>query len=328
MKIRHTNILRTILKTLIVAMFLVFFIFIAIDTGSAVGEINVVIVYSKALAPYNDAISGFKDEFKAGNYLIDCTRYDLSSAQGKEEQFVNKIRNTNPTIIIAMGTEAALFSKLNFPDTTVIFSMVLNPVESGIAKNLKEPGKNITGVSLNIPIEDQFKKIKEMLPQVKSIGIIYNANKNIELVVEAEKAARKTRFELIAKPVYSEADVPGALKEIIKEADLLWAGVDPLVYNVKSSQYILLRTLREKVPFIAYSSLYVKAGALAAFECDYDDIGRQTARVAIEVIADKKAGSLPVAFPEKRRLIINKNTAKIIGVRIPRKVLEEAEVIF
>ena len=157
MKIRHTNILRTILKTLIVAMFLVFFIFIAIDTGSAVGEINVVIVYSKALAPYNDAISGFKDEFKAGNYLIDCTRYDLSSAQGKEEQFVNKIRNTNPTIIIAMGTEAALFSKLNFPDTTVIFSMVLNPVESGIAKNLKEPGKNITGVSLNIPIEDQIK---------------------------------------------------------------------------------------------------------------------------------------------------------------------------
>ena len=119
-----------------------------------------------------------------------------------------------------------------------------------------------------------------------------------------------------------------SLKEIIKEADLLWAGVDPLVYNVKSSQYILLRTLREKVPFIAYSSLYVKAGALAAFECDYDDIGRQTARVAIEVIADKKAGSLPVAFPEKRRLIINKNTAKIIGVRIPRKVLEEAEVIF
>ena len=79
---------------------------------------------------------------------------------------------------------------------------------------------------------------------------------------------------------------------------------------------------------MAFSAHYVKAGALLALECDYYDVGRQTGEIADSILKGTDPGTIPITFPRKKNLVINKRTAKTIGVNIPRDVLKKAAKVF
>lgn len=290
-------------------------------------EPAIAVISSRQIKPYQDALSGFEEELKGNGYKLSPHRYDLDNAKGKEPQLTGEINALKPALIFVIGTEAALFAKENFKDRPIVFSMVLSPAKAGIAKSLTNPGDNLTGVSLDISPEAQFRKLKEILPEVRRVGIIYNAKEG-DWIRSIEEAARKSGLSLVAKPVNAESDVPGKLSEVTKEADCLWAQVDPLIYNTQSSQHILLTLLRDKMPFMVFSAQYVKAGALLALECDYHDIGRQAARIAVRVLNGENAGSIPVVFPERTNLMVNQRTAQLIGINIPKKLLEEAKEVY
>jgi putative ABC transport system substrate-binding protein len=286
----------------------------------------IVVLLSKSIKPYNDALSGFDEDIKKSGYKI-AVIYNLDEKKDNQPQLISIIKDQNPELVFTIGTEAAIFAKQNLNDLPVVFSMILNPVKSGIARSVSGPGNNLTGVSLDIPPELQFRKLKEVLPKVTRVGVIYNA-KEKEWIKGIEAAAQKNGLSVIAKPVNSQSDVPGRLDEIVKEVDCLWAQVDPMIYNVQSSQYILLNLLRSKVPMMAFSAQYVKAGALLALECDYVDIGRQSAGIAVTILKHGAFGNIALVFPQKERLLINKEIAGVIGVDIPQKALEEAAQIY
>jgi putative tryptophan/tyrosine transport system substrate-binding protein len=287
----------------------------------------VVALRSKTIKPYNDALSGFEEELAKNGYKPSQRSYDLDEAKGKEQQLVKEIRDLKPMLIFAAGTEAALFAKEKLKDFPVVFSMVLDPVKSGIIESASSPGDSLSGVSLDISPELQFRKLKELLPKLSRVGVIYNA-KEKAWIKEIEAVARALGLVIVAKPVDSESDVPVKLEEIAKEADCLWAQVDPMIYNSQSSQYILLTLVRNKIPLMAFSSQYVKAGALLALECDYVDIGRQAAQIAIRVLKGGAFGSVALTFPAKAKLIVNKKIAQLLGINIPQKILEEASEVY
>jgi len=282
----------------------------------------VVVVLSKDIKPYNDALSGFEGEIKKNGYkdLFSCI---LGQNNESESQLVDTIKSKNPGLVFTIGTPAALFAKRNFSNVPVVFSMVLNPVQNGVAQSVNAPGNNLTGVSLDIPPELQFKQLTQALPQAKHIGVIYNA-KEQEWIKEIQEAAQKNGLSLVTREVNSQSDVPASIDDIVKEVDCLWAQVDPMIYNAQSSQYILLSLLRKKIPMMAFSAQYVKAGALLDLECDYTDIGRQSADIAVKILSQGILGNMALAAPEKVRLVINKKIAGVIGVDIPQNVLDGA----
>jgi ABC-type uncharacterized transport system substrate-binding protein len=171
-------------------------------------------------------------------------------------------------------------------------------------------------------VKSQFEKLKQALPKITKVGMLYDAKTKTAMKDEAQAAANALGLELIAKPINSKADVASALDDLMGEAQCLWAGVDTMVYNAQSSKYILLTTLRNKIPFMAFSSNYVNAGALMALEADYDDIGRQSADLAIKILNGQNPGSLPVETPRKVKMLTNQNTADVIGVAIPQELVE------
>lgn len=308
--------------------FLIALAFLQAATVFSAEELKVAVVRSRVIKPYNDAILGFMDELRSSGIKIAPGYYDLEEAEGEEIELADKINLEKPDLILALGTQAALFAKKNLDDIPIIFSMVLNPVQSGIVESLKVPGDNITGVCLNIPVELQFGKLKEILPNINRIGYLYDAQKKLELKEEVRRAADKLGLRLICRPIYSREDVPEELSKISREADCLWAEIDPLVYSPQSARYIILETLKARLPFMAFSFSYVKAGALLALECDYYDIGKQSAQTAIKILEGQNPGSIPIALPRETRLAINRRTARTIGVTIPEKFLDEADKIF
>lgn len=289
--------------------------------NSADSRPSIVILLSKNILPYGNATSGFKSGMRERGFNPLYTNLNLDAMP--ETRILRKAMDAAPDLIFAVGTEAALFAKENFSSYPVVFSMVLDPVESNIVESFSYPGGNLTGVALKIKIETQFRKLQQIFPNMRYVGMLYDANKKVALKNEAQRAAEDLGLALIAKPVYSRRDVVGQLDEVLREADVLWAGVDTLIYNPQSAEHILLATLRNNVPFMAFSSPYVKAGALMALECDYVDIGRQSSNLVTKIINGRDPSDIPVEWPRKVKLITNKNTAKEIGVTIPRWVYDE-----
>ena len=119
-------------------------------------EINIAVVKSLEIEPYNVALKGFKDELaKLGLKDVKYSEYVFESAGKKIDttKLLNDIKSGSSSLILTLGSGATIFAKENFKDEPVVFSMVLNPVASGFVASMDaNPGSNITGSSMYIPI--------------------------------------------------------------------------------------------------------------------------------------------------------------------------------
>lgn len=286
----------------------------------------IAVLISRPIRPYRDALAGFKEGLSSSKFKPIYKEYNFKEFEKNPKELISSVKELKPDLIYTIGSEASLFVKKNPMNAPVVFSMVLDPVENNLVTSLDRPGGNITGVVLNISIEDQFREFKKVVPGITRIGMLYDAKTKTVMEASARNAAKRIGVAFVAHPVRFEKDISIELDRVLKEADCLWAGVDPLIYNKVTLDHIILATLKNKTPFMVFSSPAVRAGALLALECDYYDIGSQSTEIVIEVFKGQDPGSIPVGLPRTTRLIINKRTAQIIGVKIPASILRKAMV--
>jgi putative ABC transport system substrate-binding protein len=278
----------------------------------------------------NDAHSMALESFRqaiGGSERSAVFTYNLGGQQEAGIQIAREIQRSGSDLVLAMGTMAALAAKKEIKGIPIVFCVVLNPVSSGLVENMKLPGGNITGASLDIPLETQFQYIELVVPKLKSIGVIYNVEETGILVREATRVAERMKLSLITKAVSSEREVPNALGSLLNRVDALWSVADGTVFGPQSTQYILLNTLRTGTPFMGLSPSFVKAGALMALSCDYEDVGKQAAEVANRILDGENPGDVPVAVPRKVSLCINLRTADHIGLRVSEDVIKLADEV-
>ena len=280
---------------------------------------KIFILKSGNLPPFQQAIEGFKQGLKNGQIPTEIEEHDL--AEGPT-QILAEAEKFYPVLIYAVGSSAAKFAQEKFPGVPVIFSMVLYPSMSNIG-NLS-PNANTTGVAMDIPLDRQFEMIRKIVPGAKSIGVLYNPKETGPIIAQAADLCRQLSLELVARPVNTPRDVPGALDGIERKADVLWSVADSTVFNGKMPEYILQYTLQHDLPFVGLSTNFVDAGALFGLCQDFADMGMQAAEVAIRVFAGAKPGDIPVIYPRKILLWLNLRAADEIGVKINNDVLHSA----
>ena len=272
--------------------------------------------HNEAIASFVRAITGFGRSY---------TYNTITIKEGAESEIIKETKGSD--LILSMGTTATLAAKKVIKNTPIVFCMVLNPVSSGIARNMESPGGNITGASLDIPLKSQFEYIKLLIANVKTVGVMYSPQETRTMVQEAFGIARSMNLSLVAKPISSEREVPDALKSLLSKIDVLWSVADGTVFGAQSTQYILLNTLKAEVPFIGLSPSFVKAGALMALSCNNGDIGKQAAEIANRVLNGENPGNIAIAVPREISMWINLRTADQLGLRIPDHIIKSADKV-
>jgi len=315
------------------AFFILFFMLWILKVGDdyAYPEgFRVAILKSRNIEPYNTAMVSFEKALRARETGVEFFYYDLKvvQSQGTLDRLSSDIRILNPSLILALGTEATRFLKEHIDNIPVVFSMVLDPVGNGIVSDMVRPGGNFTGVTLDVPIDIQFNVVSSILHHVNKIGIVYDPNKTYRYIEEADIAAKKIGFELVKVPVSSEDDVPGAIETLKDKIDVLWAPVDNTVYTPQSAQYIILFTLRHRIPFVAFSDKLVKAGALIGLRGDYKAQGEKAAEIALKILKGASPGDIPVALAEDSAIFLNKKVGDIIGIKFSSDIVEKAAEIY
>ncbi len=295
--------------------------------GLSAEEVKLAVVYSDSLETTLRTLKGIKSAVTIQNATLNFYDFFLPEHNDSLDKKVAEIKAVNPRLILTIGSAATRVVADRIKDKPIIFSAVLNPETSGFVKTLENPGGNITGSSLDIPADIQFKYYKRVIRNLSKIGVLYTSETE-NLIPPAKALAKALGLELQAIKIASEKEIPEALDKLNRSVDGFWSVADPGIFSPSSTKFILLNTLRNGKPFMGFSKNMVESGALFALDYDYKDIGRQAGRIAMEVLSGKPPASIPVAVPGIIWFHYNEKTAKHISVTIPEDLASVAKEVY
>lgn len=279
--------------------------------------------------PSLDAIrAGFKNRMKEANINV---QYNVHIAQGNQAnniQIANQIKGESPDLILAITTPSAQAVAQKIKNKPILFTGVTDPVAAGLVRSLMIPGKNITGMTDMSPIMRQVELIKEFLPDVKTIGTIYNAGEanSVVLIKMLKSVCKDLGIKVEEASIANSSGVYQAAKSLVGKCDAIYI---PLDNTVVSGLEAAIKVCRQnKLPIFSADTDSVKRGTIAALALDYYRMGLQTADMAIRILTKKAIpASTPVESLENLQLYINPDAAKRMGVTIPKQVLDRADNI-
>jgi putative ABC transport system substrate-binding protein len=307
-------------------IFVALIVFFAVCTPGAAAEreYKIAIVKSYDITPYNIALEGFNEVIAAKKVRCNTIVYNLDDSA----ETLQKIRESEPDVILAIGTRATSLITKSFKDTPIVFSAVLYPVASKFVPDMKRPGGNVTGASMDVPIERQFKTLSEIVPELKRVGVLYSPQETQPVIEEAVRVAELMNLELLAEQVNSVSDVDDALKKLNRQKmDALWSVVDGIVLNDAAKGYIGKYVVRRGIPFMVPSKIYINDGALVALTADVRDCGRQAGEIVVKILNGDKPKNIPVATARTVEMGLNLRTAEHIRLTIPQNMIDKASAV-
>ncbi len=279
---------------------------------------SIAVIKSHDIEPFNQALAGFVSACDSH-----ITEYNLRGSEREGRDVIKRIIATRPKFIVAIGPLAAQIAKEGGQDIPVVFFMVPNPHKQGLE------GKNIAGISLEVPIETQFAMYKSIVPTLKTVGVIYDPEKTGAMIAQAGVVAEKLGLQLLAAPATSQKAVPAAWRSILGKIDALWMVPDDTVVTPESFQFLSLAAFENNLPFMAVSDIFVEVGALASLSPDYTDVGRQGCQLVTEVQSNRLSlKEVNVVPPAKVNLSINLKTASKIGLTPPPEIIQAASKVY
>ncbi len=211
----------------------------------------------------------------------------------------------------------------------VIFTAVTDPVAAELAKEDKTPSGKITGTSDKLPVEKQLEMIRKVLPEAKTIGIMYSTSEvnSVSAIEEYKAAAGAYGFEIVESGISTSADIPLAADDLVGKVDCINNLTDNTV--VSSLPIILEKAGAKNIPVFGSEVEQVKIGCLATVGLDYFDLGKQTGAIAAQVLSgEKKASEIKFEIIEEASFYGNTAVADNLGITLPEDLVGSAKEMF
>lgn len=253
--------------------------------------------------------------------------FDFKTAQGNPAiavQIARQFVGENPDVLVGIATPTAQALVAATKSIPVVFTAVTDPVGAKLVKKMEQPGKNVTGLSDLSPVEQHVELIKELMPNVKSIGVVYNPGEAnaVSLMELLKVAAKKNGVQLVEATALKSADVQSATQAIAAKSDIIYALIDNTVAS--AIEGMIVAANQAKTPVFGAATSYVERGAVASLGFDYYQIGVQTADYVAAILEGADPGTLDVKVAKGSDLVINKTAADKLGMTIPQSVLDRA----
>ncbi len=250
---------------------------------------------------------------------------------GTASQIATNFVSNKVDLICAIATPMAqsAFGAAKDANIPVIFTAVTDPIAAELAKADGTPNGNTTGTSDKLPVQKQLEMIRAILPDAKSIGIIYCTSEvnSVSAIEEYKAAAGTYGFEIVESGIATTADIPLAADNLLEKVDCINNLTDNTV--VSSLPVILEKAAAKKIPVFGSEVEQVKIGCLATVGLDYFDLGKQTGAMAAQVLkGEKKASEINFQVIEEASFYGNNAVAANLGITLPQDLVSSAKEMF
>jgi putative ABC transport system substrate-binding protein len=210
----------------------------------------------------------------------------------------------------------------------VVFVIVTDPVGSGFVGSLSRPGGNATGFTIMEPTTSGkwLELLKEIAPQLKRAAILFNprtAPYADYYLRPFDAAAASLGVEAVAATIDSESDLESAFAKAQGPDNGLVVMPDGFL-NVYRNEIVLLAA-RYHLPVVYPWRFFTELGGLMSYGFDQRDSFRTAAGYIDRILRGEKPADLPVQAPTKYELVINRKTAKMLGLTLPASLVARAD---
>jgi putative ABC transport system substrate-binding protein len=225
------------------------------------------------------------------------------------------------------GATEATAAQMATDTLPIVLMTGSDPVGLGLVRSLARPGGNITGVAdLDVELAPKRLEIfRELVPDLKRVLFPYDADDRhaISQLNNYRHAARRLRIILVERPVRTQEEARTVLDGVRKgEVDGI---LSPRFLSLNIPGFIIETGGRRGIPTMLHNSFLLEQGGLASYAANYYEIGRQASRLVDKIIKGEKPADIPVEQPTRFELVINRRTARSLGLTIPPSILLRAE---
>ncbi len=267
----------------------------------------------------------------AMNSLNECAKdkfniaFNITNASANllvARQIAQKHASEAPDVIIAISTLSAqsVLSAVR-GRVPLIFGAITDPKAAQIT------GKNATGVTDKPPFKDQILFIKDLLPSLKNLAILYNPGEDNSrsAVAELTEILKELDLNLVAIAVTKSTDLPQAVRKATENAQAIFIANDNLIAS--SFESLIKIANAKKIPVFTSDIMLVERGAVGMRGIDYYNIGQQAGLQACQILQGTPLEDIPVSHPNTLKLYLNQEAAEITGISFSKALLIEADKV-
>jgi putative ABC transport system substrate-binding protein len=298
---------------------------------AATAQTPIVAVTAIVEHPALDAArDGVRDGLAEAGFGAQQINFVYESAQGNPAtaaQIARQFVGDGAAVIVPISTPSAQAAVAATTDIPIVFTAVTDPLAAQLVANLEAPGGNVTGLSDMSPMADHLALMKEIVPDVDTIGVLYNPGEvnSVSLVTRLKELAEAGGLTIVESTANTSSAVQGAARALVGNVDAIYVPTDSTV--VSALETVIAVAEENDIPLFSGDTDSVNRGTLASIGFDYYDVGLQTGRVVARILNGEAPGAIPVSFATGSDLFVNTGAAERMGVTIPPAVLERADTV-
>lgn len=277
---------------------------------------------------YKGLIQGLEE---AGYQDGEKIKIDFQNANGEDQmatQIANNMAAQKYDLIIGIATPAATaaYSAARSANIPTVFCAVSDPVAAKLVESLDKPGNNTTGTSDLLNLEAQMKMIRALQPDAKKIGVLYTTSEanSVSHLKQFKELAPKYGFEIVDMGVQSAADIPQAAATLAAKVDCINNFTDNNVVN--NLGVVLAKANEAGIPVYGSEIEQVEKGCLASESLDYVALGKETGKLAGQVLDGADAGSIPVSRVKDSAPVYNSEVLAKCKLSLPEAYKDAQKV--
>jgi len=246
------------------------------------------------------------------------------------EVLANLVRRRVAVIVAGGGPISVAASKAT-TTIPVVFMVPEDPVRLGLVDSLARPGKNMTGINFFTTelVAKRLGLLHELVPTAKRVAVLVNPAEAViaeTILREIELAGRAMALQIRIYKASSSAQINEAFAAIASDRpDALFVGSGPF-FGARRVQLANLAS-RHAIPAIYQSRSHAEAGGLISYGTDRLFRYRQAGVYAGRILKGAKPADLPVVQSTKFELVINAETARMLGIGVPPALLAIADEV-
>ena len=234
------------------------------------------------------------------------------------------------TVLVAITTLGALAAKAATTTIPIVFLSAEDPVTLGLVASLARPGGNLTGINIFTTelVAKRLELLRELVPGAVRVAVLVNpAYPDSELMVrDVAAAARAMGLQIQVLNASTSREINAAFANLVHERpDALFVGGEPFL-NSRRVQLVHLAS-RHAVPATYPLRDYAEVGGLMSYGPNIADAFRQVGVYTGRILKGTKPADLPVVQASKFELVINAETARMLGLEIPPTLLARADEV-
>ncbi|WP_372684350.1 ABC transporter substrate-binding protein [Castellaniella sp.] len=254
-------------------------------------------------------------------------KWQYQTAQGNTAiaaQIARKFVGDHPDVIVAIATPSAQAVVAATKSIPVVYSAVTDPVAAQLVPSWEASGTNVTGVSDALALEKQVELIRQIVPDAKKVGMVYNPGEanSVVVVKQMRELLPQSGMTLVEASAARTVDVGAAARSLVGKVDAIYTSTDN---NVVSAFESLVKVADSaKIPLIASDTDSVKRGAIAALGVNYHDLGLQTGQLVVRILKGEKPGDMASETSSRVELFVNPAAAEKQGVTLSEDLIKTA----